>query len=196
MDYYRSMEPFGKVLARNIRRVRAERGYSLAALADRSGVAKATLANLEQARGNPTIETVWSLAIGLGVAFSDLFEPTDTPETRLVRADEGSHVRSHTDAPALDLRLVDRIEAPRSLTEIFEMTLAAEGEQRGKPHSEGVTERIMIFSGRMVAGPADAAVELGPGDYLRYPADRPHVYRAVGGACRGALLVEYPPARR
>ncbi|MQA04703.1 MAG: helix-turn-helix domain-containing protein [Streptosporangiales bacterium] len=196
MDYYNRMKAFGKTLAANLRRVRSERGYSLAALADRSGVAKATLANLEQGRGNPTIETVWSLAIALGVAFSDLFEQADLVDTRLVRADEGSHVLSHTDAPPLDLRLVDRIESPSGLTEIFEMTLAAGGEQQGKPHGDGVVERMFVYSGRVLAGPVDDPVELGPGDFLRYPGDRPHIYKAVDGPCRGMLIVGYPSMRR
>src|SRR6201985_2854493 len=64
----------GEVIAANLRRLRTARRMSLATLASRADVAKATLANLEQARGNPTIETLWSLALGLGVAFSDLLE--------------------------------------------------------------------------------------------------------------------------
>src|SRR2546430_15084449 len=64
----------GEVIAANLRRLRTARRMSLATLASRADVAKATLANLEQGRGNPTIETLWSLALGLGVAFSDLLE--------------------------------------------------------------------------------------------------------------------------
>src|SRR2546430_505285 len=64
----------GEVIAANLRQLRTARRMSLATLAARADVAKATLANLEQGRGNPTIETLWSLALGLGVAFSDLLE--------------------------------------------------------------------------------------------------------------------------
>src|SRR5207248_9570336 len=72
----------GEVIAANLRRLRTARRMSLATLATRADVAKATLANLEQGRGNPTIETLWSLALGLGVAFSDLLE--DRRETTTV----------------------------------------------------------------------------------------------------------------
>src|ERR1700747_3873702 len=64
----------GEVIAANLRRLRTARRMSLVTLASRADVAKATLANLEQGRGNPTIETLWSLALGLGVAFRDLLE--------------------------------------------------------------------------------------------------------------------------
>ena len=51
----------------NLHRLRTARRLSLAALAARADVAKATLANLRLRPGNPTIETLWSLALALGV---------------------------------------------------------------------------------------------------------------------------------
>src|SRR3954466_9630423 len=119
----------------NLRRLRSDRGLSLAELATRSGVAKATLANLEQGRGNPTIETLWALALGLGVAFSDLLETADDVEVAVVRADEGPRVGSG----GLDLRLLDRIERG-GLTEVLEFTLT--GRHEGLPHGAGIVERL------------------------------------------------------
>jgi transcriptional regulator with XRE-family HTH domain len=174
-----------KTIGSNLRRLRRERHLSLAELATQSQVAKATLANVERGRGNPTIETLWALAIGLGVAFSDLLEQPDDVEVAIVRADEGQHVLSG----ALDLRLLDRLDRA-GLTEVFEFTLT--GRHEGLPHGAGIVERVLVSSGRLLAGPADEPTELGPGDFARYPADRPHLYEALDGACRGVLLVEYP----
>jgi transcriptional regulator with XRE-family HTH domain len=169
----------------NLRRLRTERRLSLAELAARSRVAKATLANLEQGRGNPTIETLWALALGLDVAFSDLLEHAEEPEVELVRADEGAHVVSG----ALDLRLLERLRRG-GLTEMFEFML--DGEHDGLPHGPGIVECVLVTSGRMRAGPANDPVELGPGDFVRYPADRAHVYTALEARCTGVLLVDYP----
>jgi transcriptional regulator with XRE-family HTH domain len=176
-----------KTIGTNLRRLRVERQLSLAELASQSQVAKATLANIEQGRGNPTIETLWALALGLGVAFSDLMEQPDDVDVAVVRADEGQHVVSG----ALDLRLLDRLERA-SLTEVFAFTLA--GRHDGLPHGAGIVERVFVESGRLLAGPADDPIELRAGDFVRYPADRPHVYDAPDGTCTGVLLVEYPPA--
>jgi|SRR5579875_1806867 len=188
------MVSLSKTLAENLRRLRAERGYSLATLAKRSGVAKATLANLEHGRGNPTIETVWSLALALEVAFSDLFEDSHDNGIRYVPATEGLHLLSqrHGSVPPLDLRLVDRVATGWGLTEIFDMRLVGGGVQHGKPHAAGVVERMMIFSGRVLAGPAAEPYELGPGDFLRYPGDQAHLYQPLEPECRGVLLVSYP----
>jgi transcriptional regulator with XRE-family HTH domain len=169
----------------NLRRLRTDRRLSLAELASRSRVAKATLANLEQGRGNPTIETLWALALGLGVAFSDLLEQSEEPEVEVVRAEQGIHVVSGP----LDLRLLDRLHRG-GLTEIFEFVL--DGHHDGLPHGPGIVECVLVASGRMRGGPADEPVELGPGDFVRYPADRAHVYSALDGRCTGVLLVDYP----
>src|SRR6201987_3057405 len=97
----------GEVIAANLRRLRTARRMSLATLAARADVAKATLANLEQGRGNPTIETLWSLALGLGVAFSDLLEDRRETTTSVVRAQQGRRVHGSPPGGQPDLRLLD-----------------------------------------------------------------------------------------
>src|SRR6201994_91560 len=180
----------GQVIAANLRRLRTARRMSLATLASRADVAKATLANLEQARGNPTIETLWSLALGLGVAFSDLLEDRSETSTVVVRAEQGARVRGSTQGGQLDLRLLDRVERG-GLVEVFAMFLPASTEHLGRPHGSGVVERVFVHQGTITVGPAGDPITLGPGDYARYSGDSPHVYRSAGQDCHGVLLVGY-----
>ena len=184
----------GDVIAANLRRLRTARRMSLATLAARADVAKATLANLEQGRGNPTIETLWSLALGLGVAFSDLLEDRRETTTVVVRAQQGARVRGSTPGGQLDLRLLDRIERG-GLVEVFDMFLPAKTEHLGSPHGGGgVVERVFVHTGTITVGLVSDPLTLGPGDYARYGGDRPHLYRSAAEDCHGVLLVEYPPA--
>jgi transcriptional regulator with XRE-family HTH domain len=183
----------GEVIAANLHRLRTARRMSLATLAARADVAKATLANLEQGRGNPTIETLWSLALGLGVAFSDLLEDRRETAAVVVRAQQGARVRGSTQGGKLDLRLLDRIERG-GLVEVFDMFLPAGTEHLCSPHGSGVVERVFVHAGTITVGPADDPLTLGPGDFARYGGDRPHVYRAAAQDCHGVLLVGYPPA--
>jgi transcriptional regulator with XRE-family HTH domain len=192
----RAFGDVGEVIAANLHRLRTARRMSLATLAARADVAKATLANLEQGRGNPTIETLWSLALGLGVAFSDLLEDRRETTTVLVRAQQGARVRGSTQGGKLDLRLLDRIERG-GLVEVFDMFLPAGTEHLGGPHGSGVIERVFVHAGTITVGPVGLPGEpltLGPGDYARYSGDRPHVYRSAAEDCHGVLLVGYPPA--
>jgi transcriptional regulator with XRE-family HTH domain len=183
----------GDVIAANLRRLRTSRRMSLATLATRAEVAKATLTNLEQGRGNPTIETLWSLALALGVAFSDLLEDRRETATVVVRAQQGARVRGSTPGGQLDLRLVDRIERS-GLVEVFDMFLPARTEHLGSSHGTGVVERVFVHAGTITVGPAGDPITLGPGDHARYSGDGPHVYRSAGQDCHGVLLVGYPPA--
>ena len=52
------MESEVRALSANVRRLRESHGLSLAALARRTGVAKATLFKIEARRTNPTLETL------------------------------------------------------------------------------------------------------------------------------------------
>lgn len=183
----------GDVIAANLRRLRMARRMSLATLATRADVAKATLANLEQGRGNPTIETLWSLALGLGVAFSDLLEDRSETTTVVVRAQQGARVRGATQGGKLDLRLLDRVEGG-GLVEVFAMFLPAGTEHLGSPHGSGVVERVFVHEGTITVGPVSDPLTLGPGDYARYSGDSPHVYRSADADGHGMLLVGYPPA--
>ena len=73
-------------VAANLRRIRTARGLSLNELARQSSVAKATLAQLEAGRGNPTVSTLMSLATHLGVMLTDLITPQAAAVVQVTRA--------------------------------------------------------------------------------------------------------------
>lgn len=52
---------------------------------------------------------------------------------------------------------------------------------------------MTVFSGVLRAGPVDAPLTAGPGEYLRWVSDVPHSYAAVGDeVVRASLLLRYP----
>jgi transcriptional regulator with XRE-family HTH domain len=171
-------------VAANLRRLRAERGVSTVALARDSGVARATLAQLEAGRGNPTLETLYALANTLGVALADVIAPPPSSDVSVVRAGEGPRVAG----AAVRARLVARVSGP---FELYDMALRVGRRQRSQAHPAGVVEHVLIHTGRARVGPESAPVELGPGDYARYPADVVHVYEALE-AVGATLLIESP----
>ena len=88
------------VVAANLRRLRGEQGRSLSELARASGIAKATLSALEAGRGNPTIETLSSLATALGVPFGDLLAGGAPEPVHVVHAARGNDRPRHRQHPA------------------------------------------------------------------------------------------------
>lgn len=172
-------------IALNVRRLRAERGISLSELARGSGVSKGTLSRLEGGTGNPTIETLTSIAGFLGVDLDDVLSDEGS-RTSVVRSSEGTWVTGS----AVGYRLTDRLLG-RSVVDVYENAFADGMRRESDAHTAGTIEHLFLISGRLLAGPVGETVELDAGDYARYPADRPHVYEALGGEARAVLLISY-----
>ena len=135
--------------------------------------------------GNPTIDTLYALADALGVPLSALLE-APPQGARVVHAGEGVYV----EGAALDAHLLNRFERPGVLGELYAIRFRPGGLRQAAPHPFGVEEHLHLHTGPVRVGPADAPVELGPGDYARYSGSVPHVYEALGEAiAAGTLLI-------
>ena len=66
---------------------------SLTEVAKRAGVAKSTLSQLESGTGNPSVETLWALAVALDTPFAALLDPP-RPKVQIIRAGEGPVIYS------------------------------------------------------------------------------------------------------
>ena len=64
-----------KLVGRNVKRIRQQRGLTQEQLADVSGFSQQYISGLEQGRRNPTIVTIYELATALGVGHMDLVRP-------------------------------------------------------------------------------------------------------------------------
>ncbi len=170
-----------------IRRERERSGLSMAELARRAGIAKSTLSQLESGAGNPSVETLWALGVALNVPFSRLVDPP-RPVVKVIRAGEGPVTHSErADYAATVLSSCP----PNARRDIYRIE-AQPGETRASdPHMPGTVEHVMIGSGRALAGPTDAPVELGPGDYVSYPGDAPHVFRALAPDTLAVIVMEH-----
>ena len=61
-----------ETLARNLRRLRAERGLSQESLADLAGLHRTYVGSIERGERNVSLDNIAKLATSLGVAASDL----------------------------------------------------------------------------------------------------------------------------
>lgn len=173
------------VVAVNLRRLRAERGLTLAELAEQSGVAKGTISEVERAHGNPTVETLFALAYALDATLADLVEEVASGAVEVVRAAKPIAGRP------LDARLLQRSRHPGMTVETYELHLHPGADHRAKAHRGGTREAMYVISGEVQTGDADSPVQLAAGDYASFAADIPHLYRSVGAAT--ALLIMTVP---
>ena len=148
---------------------------SLAELARRAGLAKSTLSQLESGTGNPSLETLWALAMALDVQVSRLIGEAQA-RVQVIRAHEGVAAVSEQGNYAATLLAACPAGAQRDVYRVR----AQPGEARlSKPH--GGHDRACDPGERPRAiGPlGQEEVELAPGDYIRHAADVPHVFEAL-----------------
>jgi len=77
-------------LAERLKHIRLERGWSLEALAEASGVSRSALSRVENAEVSPTAETLGSLSSAYRMTISQLLAPVEAPFAPLVRHAEQS----------------------------------------------------------------------------------------------------------
>jgi transcriptional regulator with XRE-family HTH domain len=183
--------PGGGVVAQvatALRRERHRTGLSLTEVARRAGIAKSTLSQLESGTGNPSLETLWAICVALDVPFSRLLDPP-RPRTQVIRAAEGPTVASaQADYQATLLAAV----SPAVRCDVYRIAAEPGHARASEPHSPGVVEHVVISTGRALVGATGEVAELGPGDYIRYPGDVPHVFEALEPRTQAVLVSEHP----
>ena len=182
------MDDSVKTIAANVRRLRAARGLSAAGLARASGVARATLAELEAGRGNPTVDTLYSLASVLGITLADLLVEAEAPAVHVVRAGEGPRVSG----PVLQARLLRQAAVESARVEMYELHVLPGRPRRADPHQAGVSEQLLVHEGRLRCGPEQGPVELEPGDFAAFDASVAHLYEALGEPVTATLVMLSP----
>lgn len=64
-----------KLVGKNLSRLRQEKGLTQEELAARSGFSQQYLSGLERGQRNPTVVTLYELALALGVSHIELVQP-------------------------------------------------------------------------------------------------------------------------
>jgi len=165
-------------ISRRVKELREARGWSLDALAERSGVSRSNISLIERGQSSPTATVLDKLSAGLGVTLASLFEGAtarsadSSPVARVVDqplwADPDSGYLRRNVSPPLPspLQLVD-VVFPAGQRVAYE-TGAREAE---------VHQQVWMIDGVMEVSVGEAHWRLAAGDCLAMRLDRPIVYR-------------------
>ena len=63
------------LVGRNVQRIRQRRGLTQEELSEKAGFTQQYISDLERGRRNPTVVTLYELAMALGVSHMDLLRP-------------------------------------------------------------------------------------------------------------------------
>lgn len=174
------------MIAKSLVRERQRTGLSLAEIARRAGIAKSTLSQLEAGNGNPSLETLWSLCVALDIPFARLLEPQEQ-KTQVIRRGEGTKVvaeQAHYQAILLAAC------PPGARRDIYLLLTQPGADRISQPHPPGSVEHIIVTQGKAMVGLTEAPEELGEGDYICYPADQAHIFKALEPDTQAILVSE------
>jgi mannose-6-phosphate isomerase-like protein (cupin superfamily) len=106
----------------------------------------------------------------------------------VIRADEGLTVAA---AQASYQATLLAASPPAARRDVYRIEAGPGSARASEPHMPGVIEHVVLSSGRALVGVATEPVELGPGDYICYPGDVPHVFDALEPGTRAVLVSEH-----
>jgi len=165
-------------LGGRVKQLRSERGWSLEALANASGVSRSMLSQIEREQANPTLAVTLRIARAFGLTLGELIEmPGAASAVTVIRADDHAfHYRSDKDCR---IRTLSPLNLEKDV-EFYEVRLQPGGALRSSPHFEGTREFLTVHRGRLRIESAGDAEELNPGDSASYRADVPHALINAG----------------
>ena len=162
-----------------IKEIRKDKHLTLGVLAEKSGVSKAMLSQIESDKVNPTIATLWKISNGLGVDINDLtrvisiakrnFTLTKKDDISVLDCDEeGVHIKTLTP--------VDMIED----LEMYLISFKPGSSLESKPHFPGTEEFITLLDGRIKVTAGKNVTSMHKDDFLSYHSDIEHTIENTG----------------
>lgn len=159
-------------LGARIRNERTRRGITLEALADRAGISRSMLSDVERGQKVPTIVMLGRIAAGLDTTVARFLEEEREDRVFLLKKDQQAIYHS----PGVTSRILSPV-LPRNELTLIEVTL--QPEYRGlplTPHARGSREYIVVTHGSMLTILNGTEHLLQEGDCLYYEADQEHIY--------------------
>ncbi len=179
------------LIGKNIQRIRKKEQLTLDILAERSGVSKAMLSQIESQKVNPTVATVWKIARGLGIELNAILKGESESTKKFIVIHKASMAVLNTVKDSLHVQVLSPIMMAEDL-EIYILTFDKGSSLHSKPHEPKSEEYLTILEGavRVKAGTRES--ELHKGDFIIYNCDVEHSIENIhNGSSRIHMIVRF-----
>lgn len=169
----------------NLRRKRLANGMSLRELAERTGVSKALLSQIERGVANPTVDILARIADAVDLSFTELTRsPLLGPE--VLRSGESEPLMvGETSVRTLFAG------AERRRFELSEGLIPADAHSVKSAHGVGSMEHAYVVEGLVTVTSNGWSVRLEAGDAIRFAAEAEHVYITADKPARILTLISF-----
>ena len=172
------VERIPATVGRRVRDGRSAREWTLDELAERSGVSRRMIVNVEAGNCNASIATLLRLATALHVSLADLVADPAPADGVVVTSASGRQPLWRGEAGGTAV-LVATAGAP-GILEQWDWTLEPTEAFESEPHRPGTHELLHVLTGSLTLTVDGEARRLRAGDGASFGADVPHAY-ACGG---------------
>lgn len=179
-------------VGQRLRTLRSERGLSIRALSERSGLNVNTFSLIENGKTSPSVSTLQQIAAALEVPITAFFE-TDVPQNSIAHIVAHNRPRlafAHGTLEDLGAGLTSRAVEP------FVVTLEPHASSGDNPIVHTGFEFVFCLQGRMTYRVEDHLYVLEPGDSLLFESYLPHRWQNDEAQPAQAILVLYPTDAR
>jgi transcriptional regulator with XRE-family HTH domain len=171
-----------------LRELRTERGISIRALAEQSGLNVNTLSLIENGKTSPSVSTLQQVAAALKAPITAFFEPQSPPQAIVYQKANTRQSAAFAHGTLADLG----IGFTRSGLEPFVVTLEAQADSGDTPIVHTGLEFVFCLEGRLSYQVDGQAFTLELGDSLLFEARLPHRWNNNGEAPSRSLLLLCP----
>jgi transcriptional regulator with XRE-family HTH domain len=182
-----------RTIGRRVRSSRTGLGWTLDQLAQRSGVSRRMLVNVEQGVTNPSIATLLRLSDALGIGLPALVDTAGVgAEAVVIRRDGEVGPMWTSDAGGRAVLVAGT--GPPDVSELWDWRLGPGDQYRSEAHRAGTRELLHVLSGTVVLVVGDAEHRLRTGDSAGFDGGVPHAYRNASTTrpARFSLAVHEP----
>jgi len=163
-------------IGKRLKEIRLERGLSQRELAKRTGVANASISQIESNRLNPTVGALKRILDGIPISLADFFDELGSAEAKIFFAAE--ELKEIGDR-GVSFRQVGATLKDRAIQLLHEKYQP--GASTGKTAlTHGGEECGLILKGHLQIEVGDQKKILGPGDAYYFDSKKPHKFKNVG----------------
>jgi len=174
-----SPEAINENLGKRVKKLRADRGWSLEELATASGVSRSMLSEIEREKANPTLTVTFRIARAFGLTLQELIESAEASASKIqvIRASDRAQV--YRSDKQCEIRTLSPLNLEKDV-EFYQVALRPGGALKSQAHFEGTREFLTVESGTVRIESGTDSDELGKGDSGTYRADVPHAIINTG----------------
>jgi transcriptional regulator with XRE-family HTH domain len=180
------VDSIAAVVGRRVKDARTQRRWTLDELANRSGVSRRMVINIEQGTMNPSIATLLRISDALGIGLPALVETDSVPLAQVTRARKGVQLWTGEAGGSAVLTVGTH---PPDVLELWDWSLGPGDVHESESHAAGTREQLVVISGKMEVRVGDTVTQLGPGDAMSFRGDVAHSYGCAPDARKGARFI-------